>query len=599
MKIYPSNHIIENNDSVDIYEDIVLGYFDTEYLTNIVKININEEYDKNSTEAVLPFDNFKTLDISLFDSDDNVLSGTSISDVLKRQSDGKYLYTPKATMTFSPTTFNYTVIAKKNIEYSSSRKYNIKVNCLDNSLAEILMYYFADSYNRDICPTNIRFNNGDRKIESLYNNGLDKCDFVFIKSRDGKHILNEDGTNGELIDLNKYIDKNIVPWIICDKYPDSKDVISLTDEIDFDLSKNVVNNTKTFTTTKYLSKPIYKMDEMPHDLFDIPLREMSPIVIKEFINKSFVVYCHTDFMDRLRETYPIFYEVLMYVYCNSYVSTDPSNEWITDIMPDYITQNGRLTQKEKFTSNMELHKILGFRQGEVDPVEVKISSEKVYYTGLSSNYLVFKKLMNSSDADPIKQDDQISIYTSRNTVMFYDKFIYIVEESISDKITYSVSNDILSVRVKPFKNTYLNTSSFKYDKVISAAISKTEDIQNFSLVWDMSLKEIELTDSPDDNDIILATIQVFKSREESKFLDMRRRGGGLSDGHEDVYECLDIGHTLGRPYRKGGALIADISLPYKYKDKHEKIYKIIYDILSKHMVADDFLVLNIEYDITR
>ena len=76
---------------------------------------------------------------------------------------------------------------------------------------------------------------------------------------------------------------------------------------------------------------------------------------------------------------------------------------------------------------------------------------------------------------------------------------------------------------------------------------------------------------------------------------MRQRGGGLSKTEEDNFDCFDIGNILGRPYRKGGTLITKVNIPKKYEYNKDKIYKIIYEELSKNMIADDLLVLKLNF----
>ena len=77
---------------------------------------------------------------------------------------------------------------------------------------------------------------------------------------------------------------------------------------------------------------------------------------------------------------------------------------------------------------------------------------------------------------------------------------------------------------------------------------------------------------------------------------MRQRGGGLSDDDEKDADCFDINNVYGKAYRRGGSLIATVTLPKKYSNKHDEIYNIIYKSLRKNMIADDYLILNLEYE---
>ena len=597
MKIYPGVHHIYNVESVDVNEDIALGYLDSEFIEESVKVNTNDEYDINSIKEVLPYSTLDTLELTLYDNNNLALSLEEQEQLLIRQEAGKYMYRPRASVVFEPYTFNYKVLAKKDMKYSSSRKYNIKAACANKTLAETMIQFFSDSYERNQCPTNIKFNNGNRKLESLFDSSFKDVDFVFINSSDGELLSAE-----EKIPVDELIDNNVVPWIICDKLPGQKDIdYSTQNKLEFEIERNAVINTKMFTTEYYFRLPEVKDGEKYHTVFKYH-KDRSPIVIKELVNKGFIVYCNSEFMARIDKLSDVFYELIMYVYLRAYVSTQTITEWITDVMPDYIVQSGRLTQKEKFTSHMELHKLLGLREGDANPIEVKIEpppgedNSIVYYTGMSSNYLVFKKMENSGHADPIKEAHQISIFTERKNIMFYDSFVYDIRESISDKIECKIEDNELHVVVRPFKNTKLDTRNFLYSKDVSIKIDNNIATQNINLVWDTNKKTVDLTNKKLlDNHVLLAAIKVTKEKKNSKLYDMRKRGGGLPEG-EDNFDCLDIGNILGRPYRKGGALITTIKVPKKYEHKKDAIYEIIYNTIRKHMIADDYLVLNLEFE---
>lgn len=588
MKIYPSKHIIYNTDEVDVNEDIVIGYLDSDFMKETVTINISDEYKHTQRKEVLPYDIIKNLDIAVYNKNDIVISDEKISKILVKQTNNTYMYIPDSQSVFSPVTFNYSVLAKKNMEYISNRKYNIKVNCKNKELSEKLIHFFSDSYDRGLCPTNIRFNGGNREISSILNNSNTHNDFEFIID-DGKEIKIED-----------YMNKNTIPWIICDKLPEHEYAHNPGQEYEFAIKDSKIINTVSMTTNKVLYVPPLKEDERLINFFIYSDWYYYPIIIKEKINKGIVIYSTHDFIERLGDLYTIFYEIIVRIYLESYMSTQKIQEWITDYIPDYIVQNGKLNQKEKFTSYMELHRMLGIREGEAYPVEVKIESNVddgvIYYTGLSSNYLIFKKKLNTRFADPIKSPNQISIFTSRKNVLYYDDFIYTINEDIEGKISHSIDGAILKVYVKPFKNSYLNTKNFTTTKTAEYELNQTINTQNLAIIWDMKTKDIKIISSSDDNENpVLATIHVSRSKAENKMLDMRKRGGGLSESSEDNFSCLDIGHVLGRPYRKGGSMIVTINLSEKHKDNESVIYERAYEAIKKNMVADDYLILKINY----
>lgn len=598
MKIYPGKHKIYNVTEIDTNRDIPLGYLDSEFLEQTIHVNVSDDLSISSTTELLPYSSLNNIEISLYDKNGNPLKKEEQETLLIKQSAGNYIYRPKSSVTFDPLTFNYKVLAKKNMKYLTSRKYNIKAACSDENLAKKLIQFFADSYERKLCPTNIKFNNGDKKLESLFNNTINGVDFIFMYSEDGKTL---DGENE--IPMNELIKANTIPWIICDNLPDSNINYDVQPSRKFELLNESVTTTQEFETKYYFNTPkeaTYKFSDEEvaavkyHTLFKHH-EDITPIVVKEIVNYGFIVYCNSEFIANLSALSDIFYEVIMYVYLRGYISTQLINEWITDIMPDYIVQNGRIIQKEKFTSHMELHKLLGLREGDATPINVEIEEPKIaYYTGMSSNYLVFKKLPIPENADPIKKDNQISIFTERKNVMFYDSFVYVIKEDITDKISCRITDDTIFVTVKDFRNTYLDTANFK-TTTIEYDLNNELMKQEIILAWNMNLKTIEIVPEIKDGLILMATIQVIKEKKDSKLYDMRQRGGGLSEDSADNYNCLDIGNILGRPYRKGGALITTVSLPKKYEHQRETIYNIIYETIKKHMIAEDYPVLNLDF----
>lgn len=618
MKIYPGKHSIYNVDSVDTSEDIALGYLDSEFIEETISIRVNDDLDEASKIEVYPYNTFDTLEVTLYDENENALTVQNQNDTMTRQESGKYMYMPKASLTFDPITFKYRILAKKNMEYSSYNKYNLKVACGDMDLAKEMIQLFADSYQneRKMCPTNIKFNNGDMKTESLIQSSIEDNDFVFIRSSDGEHMdmvkseidlddedENDDSTKLEpvKIDLDDYFSKNVVPWIICDQLPGEK-VPNYTDNESrtFNIKKNSAVNTSPYETVFYFDLPKPSGEIEYHDIFG-DFKKKTPIVIKEYVNKGFVVYCNSKFMNNVVTLSDIFYDTMMYVYFNSYIKTKEITEWIADTMPDYVMQNGRCVKLDKFTSHMELHKILGLKEGDASVISIDITQPGggetivVSYKGMTEKYIVFEKEKNTEYADPIKGDDQKSIFTERKNIVYYSGSVYKVKERIADKISCKLDGDELTVYVKPFKNTDLNTREFLITANDTIKIDSSLTLQEVNLVWNNKLRGIQLVDSIDeDKQVLLAVIQVHREKKGSKLYDMRKRGGGTIEDDEN-FNCLDVGHILGRPYRKGGAMITTIDLPKKYEYRKDELYEIIYNSIKQYMVADDYLILELQF----
>ena len=69
---------------------------------------------------------------------------------------------------------------------------------------------------------------------------------------------------------------------------------------------------------------------------------------------------------------------------------------------------------------------------------------------------------------------------------------------------------------------------------------------------------------------------------------MRKRGGGLPESEKDNYNCFDIGHILGRPYRKGGSFI--ITLPIRLKEHKDMIEQTV----KQYCAAEEYPIIIFE-----
>lgn len=608
MKIYPSKHTITIADEVNLNEEIPIAYINSQYEEETVSINIREEFKYDEVKEILPYTSFNTSDekypeITLYTNDGPIDKNTQNNLFLRLNNE--YVYTPNASITFKPLVFSYNVLAKKNIKYLSSRNFNIKVGCNEEEIANVLIQYFADRKEDNLFPSNIKFNNGDLKVEPLIDMSLKEIDFFFINSEDGKHY-----NNGEIISIEDFFNYQTIPFIICETL-EGAEVSDKSYTKTFKIKNSTAMDSVEVKTDDYFEiSSEYNNSIQYHNIFEGE-EKYSPIIIKEYINKGFVIYCNKNFLNEIKNYYSVFYEVLFYTFFNGYISTPTIYEWITDEMPDFIVQSGRLVQKEKFTSHMELHKLLSLYENDASPIEVKINAPKVflsqlypdssegtpivYYTGMSSNYLMFKKVKTSEYADPIKNSNQISIYTEKKNIIYFDNFVYSIKENIENKISYYIENENLVLSITPFKNTNLDTYSFNNTIVLKYQINNI-DRQSFYLAWNNSLKTLEIiTENNKEKYIILADINIIKNNKTTKLYDMRKRGGGLNDEEEDNFDCLDISNILGKAYRKGGSLIATINLPIKYENDKNKIKDIIYNELSKFTIAEDMLIVNLEF----
>ena len=611
MKIYPSKHQILQVDAVNLNTDIPLGYIDTN--SKEYSLTITSMLKSDGINPIVPYTIFDTYNMCFFKPmySNNISNSSDFykidhQSIIQRVNEQQYQYIPLNSMIFEPETFNYEVIVKKNLKFEMTRTYNIKVNCIDalntNFLSKELIKIFGDAPSRGISPSNIWINNKDLSINSLANNYYNKLDFIFIDSKDGKTYDRYDidtDMYGSFMDINKeYLSNQTNVWMCVENFP-----IELTDNnISIQsptLYNNIAINTKSFDNQR-VTKTTFVVDDenseevIMHTLF----KDKSCAIIKEYKNKGFVIYTPKNFFENLNQNVSLFYEILFYVYKNTYLKSDEINQWIADNIPDYIVTNNTLTTIDKFSTKKTLYELFNLPKGEVQFSKINIDKENIQMTGEFNSYLLFKKLYTgefSKYADPIKtRDTMISIYTPQKRIIYFDEFIYTIQDNVLNKINYIRENNGYRIQLKDFKNSYynININNEKInDIIIPLTVTKnyvTTPINNsnFYLCCKENLLNYCLTeDYTEDKGVIIAQINISKTNNETKVYDMRRRGGGLPIEEEDDYNLLDIGNIYGLAYRKAGTVV--ITLPTKLKVYDEIIKKLI----KKHIVAEKLFVI--------
>jgi hypothetical protein len=587
MKIYPSTHNITQTEKIDLDIDIPLAYVDTKFTD--YKVDVVPYLSSSMTKEVIPYSTFNSLDVKLFDKYNNEIN---VGEILQRNGEG-YYYIPKDATSFVPQRFNYKAIGKKSIKYNTTKQYNLRVSCVDNStdlaFAKRMIKAFGDAPKRGICPTNISVNSQDLSFYSLLDSSIEENDIVLIETKDGKTY------DGEVaIDFDSYLSKCTNMWLSIEdseKYP----VIVSEEELSCQLKSPKVMNSENIKykhgfeiNTNIDSEVIY------HNLFDT---QNIPVMIIEHPRKGFVIVSHKSFLEELEKNINLFYEIMTYVYFNTYVASSFINEWIADVMPDYIVSDNKLNKKNKeskFTSNIELQHIFNLGQTEISLADIFIDNDNVRYVGISNNYIVFDKIKKGED--PSKPPGSISVFTPRQNIIYYNDFIYEIEDSIYDKIEHSKAGESIWVSIKPLKHSKMNIN-LKEETSLEIPLYMTVDYKEEKLkaidvcivfkdnvIGKVSKQEYK----EDSHGQIVAEIRIYQSEEYSNMFDMRQRGGGLSEDEEPDFNLLDIGHIFGRPYRKGGTLI--ITLPKKL-EQHEAL---IEQAIKKHMIAEDLPILIFE-----
>lgn len=612
MKIYPNKFNIEIKNEINNSFDIPLAYVDTTTASYDITTTINEEFKSSSKQELLPY-NVVNNNICLFDKfEQQIPYDKMVNDFIKDNEKG-YVYVPKnESIRFIPKKYEYKLKGKKKIKYQSNMIYNINAIVYNNlSYANNLMQIFGDAASRDLAPNNILINNGDLSLKKITSNELINPDITFFLLKNMETIIEEEEKEYQfnINDLIDNLESNLF-FIIkddnaiknTDKYDNEKiNLLYSEKNISFNTANPNIYTDAKIDTKYFFNIPKNTDKKIYHKIFNNS--NTSPIIIEENIDKTFLIYASENIFNNLKENYKIIYETLAYVLFNSYISSDYITDWITDTIPDYIVKNNKLIKKNKFTSDLNIAELLNLNIEDIEKIKVIIDSEKypyVEYVELYNNYLIFKKNkgLNNIYADPKEKPlNWISIYIN-DEIFFYKDFVYKINNKIEDCVNIQNLNNEIIIDLKPFRHSdsgifikyqqepiiiqlieVINNIEYKIQNEVYYLICKNND----------SVSRYEVVKKKDyySNDIILLTINVTQDTKkiEKNIFDMRQRGGGLPLSEEDNFDCFDIGHINGRPYRKASSMI--ITLP-----KHLEPYKDrIMAVIQKYKLIDDYPII--------
>lgn len=582
-KINLVRHKIKETESVSLKE-IPLAYIDTDQVERSVHTEVEPDFAVNKSYQIRPYDEFDTSDLYLFDDEDHI-----ISDLPLKRIGTKYYYEPAGSTEFSPVNFSCYAEIRRRMKFDNKTPYNIRVGVHETDsmnpteFSDQLITIFADAYTRGLCPANIRINNGAMDAYSLTNREEVKCDFLFMKSKDGYHV----GDSKTAIDIDTYMNNHVNLWLSVDDFQGMFQTLYTADVSTMDMPEPMLYTDKKYSLS-YTAQ--YKVFDRERTNPDYPLLDYDYIYINSRIlvlrkqGKGYIIVTNKDFLEYSKENVKLIYETLMKVYLNGYYKSREELNWITDEPVDY--QAG---QKKK----------LGIRQGKVNLpdlltnpyldigedyqlLSIRTSDKNVLFVGLDTDMnLLFKKI--GGNKDPQKPLDAVSYMTSKGTVIYYkESEIYYKEEPIS--IIPYVNGPEIYVTVR----SYLN-SRLKIQTQEDQTIRLPDNYHDYYLCVSPSNKEVEnsfhvvQTDAYDEE----------KDGQKAAFLsvvmdsavnvsDIRPMGGGLPADQPDDYDLMDIGHLKGRPYRLGGTLV--IRLPSKLKPYEERIQSEV----KKHMAAGEY-----------
>lgn len=577
MKIYPSFHNIRETDKVQP-KDIPLSYISNDSVeTEIVVSKEPIASQGNKSSSAMPYEIFDSADTYLFDESGNRVE---VATMMQRLGD-EYYFVPQNAIEFSPTRFSFSVLVKKDMTFLNDKEYNIKVGCVDgvSKLSERLISIFGDAPRRGLSPLNVSINNQDVSSYSLIDTSFAENDMVFIESDDGVHI----GNTSDRIDFDSILDSHTNIWL---SVKDFGGMIEEAETDEFELGSATVYNETRYKIPGYNKR--FNMDLTNSDFVDYRYIELfrgdCPILLLEKANKGYILVAHESLFADVPQNVRLIYELILGIFLSSYYRSPERNIWITDATVDYIalkeSQYG--LNHEKVTLDEMLYNTDYDMGKEYSLLEIWTSSNDVIFQGLTKEgVILFMK--TGMSPDPKKEEDYISTYTTKQTVMLYKKqSVNKVETDLSVTPVFTETGYYISVQ--PYRSTSLKIYS-KEEQILRVP----EDHTAYTLVCKDSIFKL-IPDGAHDplvDGLKMATVRVIQNRV-TKNYDMRVLGGGLPEDQDPNFNLLDIGHIDGRPYRIGSSMI--ITLPKRLEPYRE----IIEATVNRHVTSGDYPIILFE-----
>lgn len=615
MRIFPNTSGIVVSEKANMDTDIPLAYIDTNSIEYNIDIIIENEFKTKLKKEIIPYQKISNNNITLFDKNEDQIPYNQVQESIIR--DGKdYIYIPSNSRRFRPKTFAYSIIAKRHSIYNSNMPYNIcalAYSC--KAYANNLMSIFGDAFKKGEAPSNVTVNNGDLSLNAITNNQIMNTDITFVRLKSNEVIIEDDFMNeGEtaegMFDKDFFLDEfgaNMIAFFDTSLATDGTEGINESkvlvykseEESEYKIEDGIIYDDISIKTKYAFNMPKQKEGIIYHNLFNSG--ELAPVLIEEHIKKGFFVYMSDEIINNVKDHKKIIYEVMAFIYFNRYLKSKTFTEYISDEIPDFEVKDMNLHRKIKFISKHSLDNIFALNEDEVSIEDVIINKSKygfVEYIGMDNNYLEFKKVKDDKYKDPIiKEKDEISIYSGEE-IFFCKDFMYAINDNLEDCIKMVNDNKKIDIFYNDFRHTdssiYIKKSS---EPITINLINKTRSNDEEHTVNadyfiickpNQGITLLSVIDSKIDipkDYIILATIKIRQRSDKTALVDMRQRGGGLPYHAKDDYNCLDIGHAYGRPYRKGGAII--ITLPKKIEAHKERIEMIV----KEHCAAEDYPII--------
>ena len=579
MKIYPGNHKIETTEDITV-NNIPLAYFKEKEYKVVPKIDINDRFRKLGTNnKIYPYQQFDSSDVLFFDQNGKGIEGLKY---LKRNGN-KYYFEPQNSIEFNPYEFTYRVLIAKEDTYKNNINYNIRIGSYSMDIAEKLIGIFNNE--KYAKPGNVTVNNNSLLPSSMINMSLSETDFLFV---DKNYIDSIEDS-----DIDDILDSHTNLWICCDEY-NSLIVKNKKDTVYYYQSPEVYNTSIYFPANDDanisidVNVDITKFPKSRYEYINLFMDKCLVLLLKKE-NGAFIIISHSSLIDNAVSNYKLIYEILMKVYLNSYFETRERTSYITEEKIDYYVKVYK--RFNKYHPEINLNTIL-YEDNFNDRINFNIvsvrfnsddnpGSEKtgLQYLGQDKKgCLLFKK---SDSMDPVKDKNAVSVFTTKNTVIFYkeqDNNLYAIEDNL--EVLYREINDKPYLLIKPFKSTNKNINLEKEQFI------EIPDTSNYDLVFDHALNKFLLIGYNENNQDVAAHIKISYSSKLS-CSDIRTIGGGEASSTPN-YDMIDTGSLKGRAYRIGSTMI--IRLPLRYKKHKDNLMSEI----KKHMSSADYPILIFE-----
>lgn len=590
--------------------NIPLAYVDVDFTKYKIQKIVDTKFSSNKKSILIPEQLFDTKDFKVFNNFEEEINTQNLFIF----NNGKYKYSPANMVKFEPKKFLWKATVKKNLDYSISNTYDLNIGCkYSEELNQAITTTFMNPGSRNdlLVYSNVKINSNNTAYDTFTNVNEDKADIMFIKTHNCKHV---DIENTKEIDMTGLLDLHTNLWLGCEDAVALKEdykMLSASTVKTFKIANPIVSNNATISTSHYfdLTTITPPSGVSIHNIFTTTL---VPALILEYDNKGFVIITSYEVLDNPLSYESYMYELMMYVYLNTYLSTDYINEWITYNIPSYEIVNNTYSTKNSFTSKSNINSLLNLKGNctltslnIIDDVEN--SSNRILDTGYDlENTTGAIKCVGTSDGKPIfvvdgnldgyteptKETGWSSIYNS-GYVYYLNTLHYLLETDLTNKISLLEQDNNLIIKIYNFKSSTYNINK-KSDTTIQIPFIKTnedriERIKEAEYTIYMLKDQIGFCYKEDyvneDLKYKLFDIIVSQTEEAVNIYDMRQLGGGLSEDEDDNFELMDIGHINGRPYRIGGALV--ITMPTKYKPYEDYIQRAI----DKFKVAEDYIAI--------